>query len=130
MPPKTLLLSPASAPPAAGWAASRTGQSTIAHTRATAANTAITAPGPPTPMTMPAVSGPPTVPTPSLQLETTFAAVSSAGVRATLGSSADCVGRTIVNGTAATIAATYTAAGGAPASMTAAVTAMPSAMAT
>ena len=61
------------------------------------------------------------MPTPSLQLDTTFAAVSSSGVRATLGSRAAWVGRTIVNGTAATIAATYTTSGGAPASITAAV---------
>ncbi len=88
---------------------------------------AITAPVPAAPRTRPASTGPPTTPTPSLQLDTTFAAVSSSGVRATLGRSAACVGRAIVNGTAATIAAAYTTSGGAPASITAAVAPMPAA---
>jgi hypothetical protein len=63
-------------------------------------------PGPPAAITTPARAGPPTIPTPSAQFETTFAAVSSAGVRAIAGRSTAWVGRVIVNGIAARIATT------------------------
>ena len=81
-------------------------------------------------MMSPATTGPATVPTPSLQFVTTLAAVSSSGVRATLGSRVDCVGRVMVKGTPATIAAAYTTAAGAPSRMTAPVTAVAAAWAT
>ena len=58
-----------------------------------------TVPAPETESTTPPIAGPPKIPTLSIVLETTFAAVSSSGVRANAGVSAACAGR---NGVAAT----------------------------
>jgi hypothetical protein len=66
----------------------------------------------------------------SIQPETTFAAVSSSGVRASDGSSTACAGRVIVTAVAAAAANAYAATAGPCASRTAAVAPIATACAT
>ncbi len=77
-----------------------------AATRQATAPAAITAVGDPTAMIPAATSGPSIRPVPSTVPDSPFAAVSSSGVRDTLGSRAPWVGRVIVSEVAPAAAAT------------------------
>ena len=68
-----------------------------------------------------AASGPSVRPIPSIVPDSPFAAVSSSGVRDTLGSRAPWVGRVIVSDVAPAAASTYTRIGGAPTAIASAV---------
>src|SRR3954471_1660442 len=114
----------ASSPTLTGAAiASRAGTTSSAATAQIAAPTPNTTPGVLTVSTTPTSSGPPSVLTPSIQLETTFVAASSSGSLARPGATADCVGRVTVNATDGRTSSPYTASRGAPASIAAATTA-------
>src|SRR3954469_13221699 len=116
--------SDASSPTLTGAAiASRAGTTSRAATAQIAAPTPNTTPGVLTVSTTPTSSGPPSVLTPSIQLETTFVAASSSGSLARPGANADCVGRVTVNATDGRTSSPYTASRGAPASIAAATTA-------
>ena len=96
---------------------------------ATPAITANTHPGDETASRTPVAAGAASTLRLSIQPETTLVAVSSSGVRASAGTSADCVGRVTVTAVAAAAASAYTTSGGAPASSATAVAAMASACA-
>ena len=86
--------------------------------------TAKTVPAPPRPSRTPASAGATSTLRLSIQPATTFAAVSSSGVRASDGRSTACAGRVTVTAVAATAASAYAANGGPSASRTAAVAPM------
>ena len=110
-------------PPSAVTPAARGRRTTsAAAARHAAAPAAKTAPGLATARMAAAVSGPTSTPVPSSVPDRPFAAVSSSGVRERDGRSAPWAGRVTVNDEAAAAAARYTTAGGAPASIPAAVT--------
>jgi len=85
--------------------------------------TAKTTPGEPTARSTPVAAGADTSETLSIQPETTLAAVSSSGDRASAGTSAACAGRVSVTAVAATAASAYESGAGAPPSSAAAVAA-------
>ena len=114
--------------PAAGCAAAGAVPGMPASTSAAATKTAAVAPNASS-MLVSASStaqsaGPTKLPTPSSVVDAAFAAVSSAGVRASVGRSAACAGQKIVESRATTIPSAYTGAGGEPARIARAVTAV------
>ncbi len=95
---------PASTGPAPVGRGLWTGATRTAAAPATTAMTAKTAPAPPTPSRTPASAGATRTLRLSIQPATTFAAVSSSGVRASDGRSTACAGRVTVTAVAATAA--------------------------
>jgi hypothetical protein len=89
-----------------------------------AASTAVASSGPPRPSSTPVSAGATSTLAFSIQLETTFAAVSSSGLRTTLGSSAACAGRGMERPRFMIGASTYTSQLGAPRNMASASPAM------
>ena len=78
-----------------GGRGSRRRTSSVAPRR-NRAKTANTSPMSPVPIRIPAMAGPANAKAPQMTPATTFAAVSSSGVRASCGKSADCTGRVSV----------------------------------